>query len=220
MADRDPTSAGGDRLSPTYGSMRPEAPRASATSSPPQNQPQPKTQTDLRQQVQEDAHVLGDMAREQMHQASAKAQDMAEEQKGYAAQRVAGIADAIERVGSELEQGENRDIGRMTRQMGQSVQRFAQDIKGKSMSEVAGMAEDFGRRQPLAFLGLAAMAGLAASRFVSASASRQAGSSHSGAPSTRVPSSHASASASASTPSESRSAAPAATLNTTGASNV
>lgn len=213
MADRDPTSFGGDRpnptpsSNPTYGNLRPEAPRTSVSSTAPQNQPQAQTPANLRQQVQDDVHAVRDMAKEQMDHASAKAQDMAEQQKGYAAERVAGIADAIQRVGSELEQGENREIGRVARQMGQTVQRFAEDIKGKNMSEVAGMAEDFGRRQPLAFLSLAAMAGLAASRFIGASASRQA--------------SHTPHRTSAAVkPAESLQSSPSATLNSMGASNV
>jgi hypothetical protein len=37
---------------------------------------------------------------------------------------------------------------------------------------MAGMAEEFGRKQPLAFLGVAALAGLAGSRFLTASAKR------------------------------------------------
>ena len=49
------------------------------------------------------------------------------------------------------------------------LSRFADKVKDKDLREIAGIAEDFGRRQPLAFLGLAAVAGLAASRFMMAS---------------------------------------------------
>lgn len=38
------------------------------------------------------------------------------------------------------------------------------------------MAEDFGRKQPLAFLSMAAIAGLAASRFLTSSAPKSGGS--------------------------------------------
>ena len=50
-----------------------------------------------------------------------------------------------------------------------NVGKFADKVKDKNFSEIAGVAEEFGRRQPLAFLGLAAIAGLAASRFMMAS---------------------------------------------------
>jgi hypothetical protein len=127
---------------------------------------------DLRQMAKDDLASVRHVAEDGMSKASAAASKAADEQKTYAADRVAGVATAIEKVGSELE-GEQPELGRMTRQMGESVQRFAEDIKGRDLGEIAGMAEDFGRRQPLAFLGIAAIAGLAASRFIGASASRQ-----------------------------------------------
>ncbi|MCJ8507728.1 nutrient deprivation-induced protein [Rhizobium lemnae] len=169
MTDRDTTFPGDGRASTTYGSMRPEPGQTSASSKPPM--------VELSQKAKDDVAEVKDIARDKISQATTKAEELADSQKGYAAERVAGLAQAMEKVGAELEQGENREVGRMARQMGESVHRFADDIKGRSMGEIAGMAEDFGRRQPLAFLGLAAMAGLAASRFVTASASRQAGSS-------------------------------------------
>jgi ElaB/YqjD/DUF883 family membrane-anchored ribosome-binding protein len=128
---------------------------------------------DLRQKAKEDLASVRNIAQEEFSNVSARAGEMAEEQKGFAAEKMAGIAAAIKKAGDELENQEQPDVGRMTRQMGETVERFAEDIKGRNMSEIAGMAEDFGRRQPLAFLGMAAIAGLAASRFIGASASRQ-----------------------------------------------
>ncbi|MBP2548416.1 ElaB/YqjD/DUF883 family membrane-anchored ribosome-binding protein [Neorhizobium galegae] len=128
--------------------------------------------SDLRQMARDDVASVRHAAEDGMSKVSAAASQAADQQKTYAADRVAGVANAIERVGSELE-GDEPELGRMTRQMGESVQRFAEDIKGRDLGEIAGMAEDFGRRQPLAFLGIAAIAGLAASRFIGASAHRQ-----------------------------------------------
>lgn len=129
--------------------------------------------TDIRRKVKDDVENVRHMAQDQMSGVSAKAEEAASRQKGYAAEKVAGIASVIEKVGSELEAQNQPDVGRMARQMGESAHRFADDIKGRSLGEIAGMAEDFGRKQPLAFLGIAAIAGLAASRFIGASASRQ-----------------------------------------------
>lgn len=132
-----------------------------------------KPETDLRQKAKEDMASVRSMAKEEISGVYHSAEEAAERQKGYAADRVSGIASAMQKTGSELENQEQPEIGRMTRQMGENVGRFADDLQGKSLSEIAAMAEDFGRRQPLAFLGIAAIAGLAASRFVGASASRQ-----------------------------------------------
>ncbi len=52
------------------------------------------------------------------------------------------------------------------------MQTLAKQMEGRDLGEVATMAEEFGRKQPLAFLGIAALAGLAASRFLTASAKR------------------------------------------------
>lgn len=202
MAERDSAADQADRANGTYGSLRPEAPQASHDANSPK--------VDLRQQAMDDVKAAQDMAKSQLRDAKHSAEDMAERQKGYAAQQVAGFASAIERVGTELEGGENRDVGRMARQLGETMHRFADDIEGRSMGEIAGMAEDFGRRQPLAFLGLAAIAGLAASRFVSASATRQSASPATSRPAPGI------------APSSPPAYAPAAsaTPDTTGGSNV
>ncbi|MDO1580625.1 nutrient deprivation-induced protein [Rhizobium oryzicola] len=129
---------------------------------------------DIRQKAKEDVTAIRNLAEEQVSRATDAARETADRQKGWAAEQVGSIGGAIERVGRELEEGDQREMGRLARQMGESVNRFADDIKGRDLSQIASMAEDFGRRQPLAFVGLAALAGLAASRFVTASASRSA----------------------------------------------
>ena len=46
-------------------------------------------------------------------------------------------------------------------------------MKNRNVDELLAMAEDFGRTQPVAFLGAAALAGFVASRFVLSSANRR-----------------------------------------------
>ncbi len=127
---------------------------------------------DLRQTLSEDVQTIKEVAQDQISSVSDKAKDAAADQKNFLAKQLAGVAAALEKVGGELQAGDQADIGRMTRGIGSSIQRFANDIQDRKMSEVAGMAEDFGRKQPFAFLGMAAIAGLAASRFLTASARR------------------------------------------------
>jgi ElaB/YqjD/DUF883 family membrane-anchored ribosome-binding protein len=129
----------------------------------------------LKEKINEDWQSAKSSAQTQFSQASQKARDAADEQKNFAAERVSGLAAAIEKVGNELEQGDQREIGRYAKEFGSSIHRFADEIKGKDMSQIASMAEDFGRRQPAAFIGIAALAGFAASRFLTASAERRAG---------------------------------------------
>lgn len=97
---------------------------------------------------------------------------MVSEQTTFAARQVGGIATALEKVGAELEASDQPEVGRYARQIGRSVQSVARQMKDKNIGEIAALAEEFGRKQPLAFLGIAALAGLSASRFLTASAKR------------------------------------------------
>jgi hypothetical protein len=128
----------------------------------------------LKDKVAEDLQTANSAVRSEFSRAKQKASDVASEKKHFAADRVSGVASAIEKVGNELEQGDQPEVGRYAKQIGSSIQRFAGDMEGKDMGEIAAMADDFGRRQPAAFLGIAALAGFAASRFLTASSERRA----------------------------------------------
>jgi hypothetical protein len=109
---------------------------------------------------------------DQGSQAKVAAAQAIDHEKSALARQLRGLANAMEKVGSELRQSEQPALGRYTQQMGSSIGRLARDCEERKLGEIAAMAEDFGRKQPLAFLGMAAIAGLAASRFLSASAQR------------------------------------------------
>lgn len=128
------------------------------------------TAADIKDKLSEDLQSASSFARSEISGVSDKAQAAATDQKNIIATRMNGIASAIEKVAGELEQGDNRDVGKLARSLGSSMKKFSDDIQDRSLGEIAGMAEDYGRKQPLAFLGLAAIAGLAASRFLTASA--------------------------------------------------
>lgn len=125
------------------------------------------------EKAKEDWRGAKSAARVEISHATEKAKEAAEGQKDFAAEQVGSIAAAIGKVGDELQQGDQAAVGRYAKQIGSTVQRFADDIKGKDMGQIAGMAEDFGRQNPAAFLGIAALAGFAASRFLTASADRR-----------------------------------------------
>lgn len=116
-----------------------------------------------------DANSRGD---DQGSQAKVAAAQAIDHEKSALARHLRGLAGAMEKVGTELRQSEQPALGRYTQQIGTSIRRLARDCEDRKLGEIAAMAEDFGRKQPLAFLGMAAIAGLAASRFLSASAQR------------------------------------------------
>ncbi len=144
-------------------------PSQASPSQPTSSQP---SRIDIKQKVSEDIRSVQQTAQDTLSSAQEKAKEAAANQKNIVAEKVGGLAAAMDKIGGELEQGEQADIGRMTRNLGSTLQRFSDDIKDRDLGQIAGMAEDFGRKQPLAFLGLAAIAGLAASRFLTASAAR------------------------------------------------
>ncbi|MCF6369267.1 nutrient deprivation-induced protein [Rhizobium halophilum] len=186
MTERDPTLGSGSNPGSSYTPGKPAEPSAPSTSTTKAAASETVTSAsttakqaggDLKSKLNEDWQSAKSTAQAELDHATQRARDAADEQKNYAAERVSGFAAAIEKVGDELERGdkgEQREIGRYAKQIGSSINRFADDIKGKDMAQVAGMAEDFGRRQPAAFIGLAALAGFAASRFLTASAERRA----------------------------------------------
>ncbi|MQX50384.1 nutrient deprivation-induced protein [Sinorhizobium medicae] len=134
----------------------------------------------LQNAVREDVNEFKQFAGEQTDQAKAAISRAVEDEKNVAARQLEGVAAALEKVGSELEQSDQRAIGRYAKQIGTSLHGFARKAEGRNLGEIAGMVEDFGRKQPLAFLGMAAIAGLAASRFLTASPPRRNGQDASG----------------------------------------
>ena len=141
----------------------PSRPLTSPTPTKNQDQPdKPKASlSDLKDKVQEDLSAATDAVKDMANTALDKVSETVSEQTNFAARQVGGIATALQKVGAELENGDQREVGRYAKQIGESVQTIAKNIEGRDLGEIAGMAEDFGRKQPLAFLGVAAQPCLA-----------------------------------------------------------
>jgi ElaB/YqjD/DUF883 family membrane-anchored ribosome-binding protein len=167
MIDKDTRQFAGGQSSE---SGLPSDATASTTSKTASDSPPGVSTSEITQKLSEDFRSSKAFAKQEIAAVTDKAKDVADDQKNFLASRMAGIAEAVEKVAEELEGRDNRDVGRMTRNVGSSMRKFSESIQDRSIGEVAAMAEDFGRKQPLAFLGIAAIAGLAASRFLTASA--------------------------------------------------
>lgn len=173
MTERDMGQGSAGTTSSSYPSFNEQAsPSGDQPNQNKQASPSTPSTADIRQKVSEDMRTVQQTAQDGISQATEKAKDLAGSQKNFLAEKMSGIAAAMEKVGGELEQGEQKDIGGIAKTIGSSMRKFSDDIKDRDISEIAGMAEDFGRKQPFAFLGVAAIAGLAASRFLTASSQR------------------------------------------------
>jgi hypothetical protein len=135
----------------------------------------------VKQEAQEQLGVLKQQAQEQLGQAKS----FASEQKDMAADRLESIADAVERVSDEMAGGDA--VSNYVRQAAGGIRQIADTVKQHDIDDIIGMAQDFGRRQPIAFLGAAALAGFIASRLVMSSAHRRSERQQSYQPNTYAP---------------------------------
>lgn len=97
---------------------------------------------------------------------------MSEAQKGQqAATRTLGdFANAIRRAGDELAQNDQSPAARLVQRAADGLEDVSRGLEGKTPSDLLNDVRDFGRRNPMAFIGGAVLLGLALGRFVRASA--------------------------------------------------
>ena len=114
---------------------------------------------------------LKEQAQSQFSDATEKAKSFAGEQKDAAGDQLSGVADAISKVANELQ--DQPAIAGYANELAGGIKRVSETVKNRNVDELLAMAEDFGRTQPVAFLGAAALAGFVASRFVLSSANRR-----------------------------------------------
>ena len=131
------------------------------------------TLDDVKSKLSDDLSAATEVVKDTANSAIQKAQDTVGEQKNFAARQVGAIASALQKVGAELESSDEPQVARYAKQIGDSAHAFAKNMEGRDLGDIAVMAETFGRKQPLAFLGVAAIAGLAASRFLISSGTRR-----------------------------------------------
>lgn len=127
----------------------------------------------LKEQAGAQIGELRQQAEQQIGATAEKAKGFAGEQKDVVARQLSGVADALGKVASELEGGEQAALGRYARDISGSIRNFAQTVEQNDVDQLLGRLERFGRGQQLTFLGIAGLAGLAASRFLVASANRR-----------------------------------------------
>lgn len=127
----------------------------------------------VKEAAREDFDEIKHRAKEDFDAARREAGSYAESQKNYAADQIAGIASAFERVGDELGSGEQPWAGRYAHDAAHRLEDMANRARSSNLNEMVGDVERFGRERPGAFLATAALMGFAASRFLMASSHRR-----------------------------------------------
>jgi hypothetical protein len=120
------------------------------------------------EKLKEGAAELSDAARQAASQAADKIKETVSEQKGAGAEYVGSLAEAMRRASREFD----KDLpiaGKYIRKAASQVENVADSIRAGDINDLVDSAKSFARRQPVAFLGLATLAGFAAVRFLKSS---------------------------------------------------
>jgi hypothetical protein len=122
------------------------------------------------EQVKGQAAELSDEAKNVADQAGEKLKEAVSERKVAGADYVGGIAEAMRRAGREFDQ-DLPIAGKYIRKAASQVEDVADSIRTGDMGDLVRNAQSFARRQPTAFVAIAALAGFAAVRFLKSSSS-------------------------------------------------
>ena len=123
-------------------------------------------------EAKDQVESLTDRAKSELSAAADKAKTVASDQKDVLADQMGGVAGALDKAASDLEQ-QNGPSAQYARMIADNAEKLSEVIRNNDVDQLLGMAQDFGRRQPALFVGAAALLGFAASRFVLASAKRR-----------------------------------------------
>jgi hypothetical protein len=126
---------------------------------------------DIAGEAQGQVETLVDQAKEKVADATQQAKGMASAQKDLFAEQLGDVARAATRVADDMDQ-QNGPSAPYMRMLADNAEKLSDTIREKDVEDILAMAQDFGRRQPVAFLGAAALLGFAASRFMTATARR------------------------------------------------
>ncbi len=110
-------------------------------------------------------------ARDVADTVSAEASSYANQAKSTAADEVKDISSALRSAAAELRRGSPQE--RTFSQIADGLADASDAVRGKDLSEIVSDVNGFARRNPLMFLGSAALVGFAATRFAKASSAPQ-----------------------------------------------
>lgn len=114
------------------------------------------------------ADTLRDTVNDSTQKVTAELSGAAEKTKAGAAQEFKTLADALHTAANELDDGSPQR--RMIDTVAKNLDDFSDGIQHKNMGEMLGGLNDLARRNPVMFLGGAALLGFVATRLASASA--------------------------------------------------
>jgi len=130
---------------------------------------------ELRQQARDVTEEVKHEAREAAEEAKQQARASAVRQKDAAAQRMGGFAHALKTASDDLRQQGQGFAADYVQQAAGGLERASDAMRERDLDHLIGSVEDFARRQPVAFLGGAVVAGFGLARLMKSSADRRRG---------------------------------------------
>lgn len=129
--------------------------------------------------IKDKASDFVDAAKDVASQASGKLRQTVEGQKNVGAEYVGTLADTMRRAAREFD-NDLPIAGTYIRKAASQIEGVSDSIKNGDFEDLIRGAQDFARRQPTAFLGLAVLAGFGLVRFLKSSAPASSGASEMG----------------------------------------
>ncbi len=126
-----------------------------------------ETARDVGSAAKERLHDLRDAAQSSLEDVKSAAADKTDELKGQTADEIARTARGLEAAADGLEGSPLQQD--LLREAADGLKQIARAVQGKSIGAMVGDLSEFGRQNPLAYLGGAALAGFALARFARAS---------------------------------------------------
>ena len=120
------------------------------------------------EKLKEQTSELADAAKRMASQATDKQKETVSEQKGAGAEYIGTLAETMRRAAREFD-NDLPIAGKYIRKAAVQVENVSDSIKTGDFNDLIENAQTFARRQPTAFLGLAALVGFMAVRFLKSS---------------------------------------------------
>jgi len=119
-------------------------------------------------ELKQEVHAATEQAKEQVRSA-------ATHQKDAAAQQMDGFAHALMAASDDLRGRGQEFAAEYVREAASGLERASEAVREHDLDEIIANVEDFARRQPVAFLGGAVVAGFGIARLMRSSADRRRG---------------------------------------------
>jgi hypothetical protein len=122
-----------------------------------------------KEQVQDKAQDAQEKVKEGAQQVQARMRDQVDQRSTQAGEQISATADALRTTSRQLRDQGQDGPAQAAEKAAHHAERVGGYLSESSADRILGDLEDFGRRQPLAVIGLGIVAGFVASRFLKAS---------------------------------------------------